>query len=87
MTTRVTSESDIKDDLYGDYPFLLYKHFFITRPNLSKFCKMMTNINTRSGGPLDREDREKGDVLENLIINKLHVVTVKQLTLKMICRN
>jgi hypothetical protein len=81
----VTSESDIKDDLYGDYPFLLYKHFFITRPNLSKFCKMMTNINTRSG--LEREDSEKGDVLENLIINKLHVVTVSLITLLKSFRN
>ena len=81
----MTSESDIKDDLYGDYPFLLYKHFFITRPNLSKFCKMMTNINTRSG--LEREDSEKGDVLENLIINKLHVVTVSLITLLKSFRN
>ena len=45
LVEKVTSESDIRDDIYGEYPFVLYKHFFITRRNLPRFCKMMTGIN------------------------------------------
>ncbi len=35
----------MRDDIYGDYPFVLYRHFFIARGNIAKFCKMMTGIN------------------------------------------
>ena len=36
---RLTTESDAIDDIYGEYPFLVYKHFFITRRNILKFAK------------------------------------------------
>ena len=42
LEQRFTSESNAIDDVYGEYPFLLYKHFFITRNNIVKFCKQMT---------------------------------------------
>lgn len=42
LAERLTSESDARDDVYGEYPFLLYKHFFITRNNIPKFCKILT---------------------------------------------
>jgi hypothetical protein len=42
LSERFTSESDARDDIYGEYPFILYKHFFITRSNINKFCKMIT---------------------------------------------
>lgn len=39
LEERHTNESDALDDIYGEYPFMLYKHFFITRMNILKFCK------------------------------------------------
>ena len=45
LVERYTSEGQMRDDIYGDYPFILYRHFFIARGNIAKFCKMMTGIN------------------------------------------
>ena len=79
MSQRFTSESDLKDDIYGEYPFLLYKHYFITRANIPKFCKMMTGINGADRVFLNKETRERMDTLEMLIIHRLHIVTVSLL--------
>ena len=87
LSQRFTSESDLKDDIYGEYPFLLYKHYFITRPNLAKFCKIMTGINGADRVFLNRETRERMDTLEMLIIHKLHIVTVSLLAHRNSCRN
>lgn len=45
LVVRYTSEGQMRDDIYGDYPFILYRHLFIARGNIAKFCKMMTGIN------------------------------------------
>ena len=45
VAERCTTESEATDDIYGEYPFLLYRHYFITRGNIPKFCKMITGIN------------------------------------------
>jgi hypothetical protein len=76
LSQRFTSESDLKDDIYGEYPFILYKHYFITRANIPKFCKMMTGINGADRVFLNKETRERMDTLEMLIIHRLHIVTV-----------
>lgn len=73
MAERYTSESDFKDDIYGEYPFLLYKHYFITRGNIPRFLKMMTGIN--GNGRMSLEDRERAEVLEMMVIHRLHLVT------------
>lgn len=74
MCERHTSESDARDDIYGEYPFMLYKHYFITRGNIAKFCKMVTGINSRMSG----EDRNMIEHLEVMIIHRLHTITVSK---------
>jgi hypothetical protein len=56
MAERSTSESDLKDDIYGEYPFMLYKHYFITRGNINRFFKMMSGIN--GNGLISKEERD-----------------------------
>lgn len=75
VSERFTSESDAVDDVYGEYPFLLYKHFFITRRNILRFLKQMTNINQRM--TLSPEERNQIEHLETLIEHRLHIVTVR----------
>jgi hypothetical protein len=72
---RFTSESNAIDDVYGEYPFLLYKHFFITRKNILRFCKQMTSINQRL--TLSVDDRNAIEHLETLLIHRLHIVNVR----------
>ena len=74
MEDRITRERDVVDDIYGEYPFILYKHFFITRNNITKFCKMMSKINQRM--TLGADERNQIECLENLVTQKLHMVTV-----------
>ena len=62
------------DEVYGDYPFLLYQNYFIARRNITKFCKQMTSINQRLS--LSIEDRNTIEYMETLIIERLHIVTV-----------
>jgi hypothetical protein len=77
VVERFTSESRAQDDIYGEYPFLLYKHFFITRLNIPQFCKLMTNINSSERLPhLTRENRDTIENLETLIMYRLHTVSV-----------
>jgi hypothetical protein len=70
LEQRFTSEADAIDDVYGEYPFILFKHLFITRHNIPKFCKMMTSINARLS--LGVEERNIIEHLEILITQKLH---------------
>ena len=44
---KYSTESDLVDDVFGQFPFILYKHYFITKRNIFKFCKEMTAINDR----------------------------------------
>lgn len=77
MAERVTTESEAVDDIFGEYPFLLYKHFYITRGNIAKFCRMVTGIN---GPGLSSEQRNTIEYLELLITHRLHLVTVSSLS-------
>jgi len=81
ITERYTTESDARDDIYGDYPFLLYKHYFITRNNIPKFCKMITSINGPERLTISAEDKNKIEHLEMLIIHRLHTITVRKLSI------
>ena len=67
LIERYTSESDLRDDIYGDYPFILYRRFFITRGNIAKFCKMMTGINNFDRLQISREERDQIEHLEILL--------------------
>ena len=66
----------MREDIYGDYPFILYRHFFIARGNIAKFCKMMTGINNVDRLKISREERDKIEHLEILLQHRLHTVTV-----------
>jgi len=80
VAERVTTESESADDIFGEYPFLLYKHFYITRGNIAKFCRMVTGIN--NGANLSPEQKNTIEYLELLITHRLHLVTVS-LTLRL----
>lgn len=62
---RYSTESDAVDDVYGQYPFMLYKHYFITQTNIIKFCKQMSKINQRL--TLSVDERNTIEYLEILI--------------------
>ena len=68
----MTTESESADDIFGEYPFLLYKHFYITRGNIAKFCRMVTGINNG----VNPEQKNTIEYLELLITHRLHLVTV-----------
>jgi len=72
---RFTSEIDAVDDVYGDYPFALYGEHFITRRNLVRFCKEMTDIDSRLT-LVSHEDKMVKEHLEFLCMEKLHLITV-----------
>lgn len=82
---RHSTESDQVDDVFGQYPFMLYKYHFITKKNIISFCKMMTNINERL--QLTEIQKEQIECMEMLLVNKLHIVTVSKLNCIRICRN
>jgi hypothetical protein len=78
LSERFTNESNARDDIYGEYPFILYKHFFITRANIPRLCKMATDINSIERLPnLSQEQRAQIEHLEMLIMHRLHTVTVR----------
>ncbi len=66
----------MRDDIYGDYPFILYRQFFIARGNIAKFCKMMTGINNLDRANISQVERNQIEHLEMLLQHRLHTVTV-----------
>ena len=74
ITQRFTTNRDDSDEVYGEYPFVVYKSLFITKNHLAKFCKLGTSINNNLR--LSQEERQRIDYLEQLIFNKLHLTTV-----------
>ena len=73
---RYTTSRTDSDEVLGEYPFLRYKHLFVTRNNINLFFKQLTHINGVAGANLNQEERETVDNLETLIRTKLCIVTV-----------
>ena len=42
LVEKLTTENEASDDVFGEFPFLLYKQFFITRENIISFLKQVT---------------------------------------------
>lgn len=74
LQERYTTSSTEKDETYGEYPFILFKHLFITKNNISSFFKQITQINLKAN--LSQEERNLAEYFETLIRNKLAIVSV-----------
>ena len=72
---KYSTESDMVDEVFGEFPFILYKHYFITSRNILKFCKEMTDIDRRMG--LSEADLHTIEHLQILLVTRLHIITVR----------
>ena len=41
----IFASKQLRDDVHGEYPFLLYKHHYIQKDKILEFCKRKFNIN------------------------------------------
>ncbi len=71
LSTRITNESDAVDDMFGSYPFVLLKHYFITSRNILPFVTKMTSLNQH----LTLHENSRRSHLEDLLTHKLHLIS------------
>lgn len=66
---KLLSESD---ELVGQYPILVYKHWMVPRRYIWNFWAVMSNID----GTLSDENREISHSLSELLIHRLRTLVV-----------
>ena len=64
------SEYNYKDEIHGEYPYLLYKHHWVSKYKMIDFLALKFNINAH----LSTEAKNKVCYFEDLIMNKFHKV-------------
>mmetsp|Transcript_18413 Transcript_18413/g.31490 ORF Transcript_18413/g.31490 Transcript_18413/m.31490 type:complete len:151 (+) Transcript_18413:102-554(+) len=59
------------DSVHGEYPFILYKHYYILKENILDFCQRKFAINQ----DLSSESIQEVQYLEHLLINHLKIAS------------
>lgn len=69
---RVRVEKDAVDNTFGEYPFMLVGHNFITRDQVIPFIMEVYKLETT----LTPEARREAELVRDLCLHKLHFANV-----------
>jgi len=72
----------IVDEIHGEYPFLLYNHYYILKERIMPFLRLKFNLNK----DIPAEGLKKLNYLEHLLIHRLGPIQVSNQLFLRLCR-